>query len=128
MSEHYTKAELLSIAKAKNLKGRSTMNKEELFNALFGDFSLSELQHLRDKMGFSTSAKTHSGLKRRISQELQRRMCSCIKKVKARGYDESRAIAICRTSVLQGRGVDFQHITCKETSNLVKSPTPRRRK
>lgn len=125
--EHYTKTELMTIAKDKNLKGRSKMNKEELFNALFGDFNLTELEHLKSKMGLSTSAKTLPGLKRRITQELQRRMCSCIKKVKAKGYDESRAIAICRTSVLQGRGVDFEHISCKETSKLKKSPTPRRK-
>lgn len=46
------------------------------------------------------------------------KLCSCIKKVKPETKNESRAIAICRSSIINKKGFKINRFTCKKKTKL----------
>lgn len=137
-----TKKELLEIAKKINLMGRSKMNKEELYDALFPkkrtsakrknprlspfsplqknevEYAITneKIEELGRELDLTFKYKTKNSRINQITNELADRMCKCIKAIqeKTPRLDEQRAIAICRSSVLKKRGVDLYTFKCKD--------------
>lgn len=138
MTEQLTKKELLEIARKIQLKGRSNMNKKELLLALFPktqkrinprlsplkkneltivhSISNDDIKRLGEELNLTFKYKKRESRINQISKELADRMCKCIKEIhkKTPRIDESRSIAICRSSVLKKRGVDLYTFKCKD--------------
>jgi len=129
-----TLANLKSIASQIKLKNRSKMNKQELIDAIskktmsrkpiktptrhirYKDVDLTdeEVEELGKKLNLEFKSKSYRYRVSQIAKTLAQRLCDCIKKVKSKSnLPEGRAIAICRKSVVQNRGVDFATFSCK---------------
>lgn len=115
---------LKAIAKELNIKGRSTMRKNELSQAIKEhqrtDLSRKEINTIAEKMNFKLSGRSIADRQSKLYTELNERLCRCIKKVKSQDKTESQAIAICRKTILQNRGVDVSHVNCKVPSGSLK--------
>jgi hypothetical protein len=58
-------------------------------------------------------------LKQIAEELLATKLCKCIKKVDKHGNDESRAIAICKNSVLKKKNLKIYGFTCKKRAKFI---------
>jgi hypothetical protein len=69
-----------------------------------------------------TTGLTPKVIKEKAETLLGKKLCKCIKKIQASRHspaDESRAIAICRDSVLTRKGLRNYNFKCKRTYKLL---------
>lgn len=143
-----SKQDLMAIARLINLKGRSKMTKEELHEAIFKgnrkkstqkvqlgekydayNISNEKIEELGKELEITFRFKTRTSRVKQIADELAKRMCGCIKEIMGKNerMPENRAIAICRSSVLQKRGVDIYTFRCKDDNGKISpSASPER--
>lgn len=62
---------------------------------------------------------SNKDIKKMAEEILADKLCKCIKKVQKTSKTESRAIAICRDSVLHKKGLDTSRFTCKKKRTLI---------
>lgn len=62
---------------------------------------------------------SNDALKIKAENILVNKLCKCIKKVDKKRKNESRAIAVCRNSVIQKKGFDIFKFTCKKRARLI---------
>ena len=63
--------------------------------------------------GINNKGLNNETIKKKAEKILAEKLCKCIKKVNKN--DEKKSIAICRSSVLQRKGIDMHKFTCKKT-------------
>jgi hypothetical protein len=62
---------------------------------------------------------SNDDIKKRAENILASKLCKCIKKVDKNRTNESRAIALCRNTVIQRKGFDIFKFTCKNKARLI---------
>jgi len=58
-------------------------------------------------------------IKHRAENILANKLCKCIKKVSKKNRNENRAIALCRKTVIQRKGLDIFNFSCKNKNRLI---------
>jgi hypothetical protein len=61
----------------------------------------------------------YTDIKHKAEQLLASKLCKCIKNVTKKRNSENRAIAVCRKSVIQNKGLDIFKFTCKKKTSLI---------
>jgi hypothetical protein len=64
------------------------------------------------------SSKSYNEIKNMAEKILAEKLCKCIKKVN-KNNNESRAIALCKTSVLHKKGIKSFNFTCKKRKRFL---------
>lgn len=66
--------------------------------------------------------KSYSTIKRKAENILADKLCRCIKRVKIPSdIDESRAIGICKSSVLNKKNISAGRFSCKKRARFLKN-------
>ena len=58
-------------------------------------------------------------IKHRAENILANKLCKCIKKVSKKNRNENGAIALCRKTVIQRKGLDIFNFACKNKNILI---------
>ncbi len=61
----------------------------------------------------------YTDMKHKAENLLASKLCKCIKNVTKKRKSENRAIAVCRKSVIQNKGLDIFKFTCKKKALLI---------
>ena len=82
---------------------------------------LSKNDYIKILEYYNLNAKSYNmgELKQKAEDLLATKLCKCIKGVDKTGKDESRAIAICKNSVLKTKNLKNFGFTCKKKAKFV---------
>ena len=61
--------------------------------------------------------KSKKTLKNIVENKLAQKLCSCINKVPNKGHPKSRAVGICKYSVINRKNINIYNFTCKKNQN-----------
>jgi len=71
------------------------------------------------KVNTKKNKMNYIDMKHKAEKLLASKLCKCIKNVTKKRKSENRAIALCRKSVIQNKGLDIFKFTCKKKSSLI---------
>lgn len=75
--------------------------------------TLKDYRAILNFYGINNKSLNNENIKKNAEKILVEKLCKCIKKVDKKS--EKKSIAICRSAVLQRKGIDMYNFTCKKT-------------